>query len=109
MEQQVYLSPSDISAVIKLSEHARIKSAQNFEIATISFQKGDSTFGVHLSYNSKKQELHMNWYRDNAGDAVVYPIVDGVVNQACQEFNARCAAYWNEYTQYQITDLLENQ
>lgn len=109
MEQNKYLSPSDVSAVIKLSEDARIKGTRNFEIATISFQKGDSTWGVHLSYNSKNQELHMNWYKDNAGDAVVYPIVEGVVNQACREFNARCTAYWNEYTQYKITDLLENQ
>lgn len=108
MEQQVYLSASDITAVIKLSEDARIKGTQNFEIATISFQKGESTWGVHLSYNSKSQELCVNWYKDNVGDRIIYP-VQGAINTACNEFNTRCSAYWNEYTQYQITDLLENQ
>lgn len=110
MGQNKYLSPEDITKVIELAQDARIPAIRYFEVATVSFQKADCTWGVNLKYDKQNHSLSLGWYTYNAGDikelAVISPVI---INHLCEKFNRRCAEYWEEYKQYQITDLLENQ
>lgn len=109
MGQQVYLSPSDITSVIKLAPDARIKGIAFFEIAGVDLQKGEHTWGVHLQYNLITNSLQLKWYKDNIGDVINYPIQKGTIDKVCADFNLMCIDHRDQYADYKIEDLLENQ